>query len=233
MIDIANATAEDVDGMADLLLYKQQLKSAFIAKAVTLFPDRASWWNITLADYADNFRSWLEAEEQNDKSWRATSSRPEQKLIALFGDVIFGKSHDAVIKLAVKSGKSPQDALAMSGLVELVDEIRAKIEHDIVRSNPEDASGEPCPASAIDDNDIMFTLPSVCTTTATITVKASSITDPCQRDILDSILHNTRQTIAANICLLPQEPEEPYPSGLQHAMNHTAMKNARGVLNAQ
>ena len=51
----------------------------------------------------------------------------------------------------------------------------------------------------------MFLLPGADATPSNI--KESSIEDGAKREILDSIVANTRQTIKAQICLVAQEPD--------------------------
>ncbi len=62
-------------------------------------------------------------------------------------------------------------------------------------------------------------------------MKASSLTDSTQHEILDSTLNTTRQTMAGQIVSVSQESEEPHFGGLQRAVMQTAMKTARGVPN--
>ena len=123
----------------------------------------------------------------------------------------------------------------MPGLVELFEDIRAKRDAGMkastaLQDEEEWKDGEPCSASPTPEIDIVFTLPGKDGTEPT-TVKASSLTDSTQREIVDSILNTTRQTLASQIVLVSQEPEEPHPDGLQRALMQTAMKTARGVPN--
>ncbi len=101
----------------------------------------------------------MEAEEQRGKTWRAARSRSELKLLGVFGEVVFGKTYDAALKLAVKTSKSPEDALSMSGLAELFEDSRAKRDAEMKASpalqDEKCKGGEPCPASPTAETDVV------------------------------------------------------------------------------
>ena len=59
-------------------------------------------------------------------------------------------------------------------------------------------------------------------------VQANTIHDGAKRDLLDSIINNTRQKLAAQIHLVPQKPDEPYPHGLPAVVMATPLGKLRG-----
>ena len=61
-------------------------------------------------------------------------------------------------------------------------------------------------------------------------IKASSVTDPAKRQIVESIIANTQQHIAAQICLLPVSPLEPHKGGLQKAVMQTALGKIKAIV---
>ena len=83
----------------------------------------------------------------------------------------------------------------------------------------------------LDESELVFLLPGVDATKPPSSIKASSIEDGAKREILDSIVANTRQTIKAQIRLVAQEPEVPHPHGLFAAMMETPAGKLRGAPN--
>ena len=52
------------------------------------FPNSITWWTNTVGSAADSYKSWFDAEESNDKSWRARRDLHESKWLNLFADVV-------------------------------------------------------------------------------------------------------------------------------------------------
>ena len=77
----------------------------------------------------------------------------------------------------------------------------------------------------------MFILPGADATKPATSIKASSIQDGAKREIVESIVANTRQNNQAQICLIAQEPDEPHPNGLFAAMMETPVCKLRGAPN--
>jgi len=82
-----------------------------------------------------------------------------------------------------------------------------------------------------DDDDIAFHLPSKDGNTPSVSVKASTVQDGPKREMLDSIITNTRQNVIAQITLISQEPDEPHPHGLHVAIMGTPVGKLRGSPN--
>ena len=228
VLDIKGSAATGNRGVADLLLFKHQLKAAILGRATTLFPDSANWWTNTVGSVADSFKSWFDAEEATDKSWRAGRDVHEGKLLNFFSDVVFGKLYDGAIKTAVKASKTAGDALQMPGLVEFFVDLDAKLETLKPAAVTEPSSHEE--PEELDDTELVFLLPGTDATKPPSSIKASSIEDGAKREILESIVANTRQTMNAQICLISQDPE-PSPHGLFAAMMETPACKLRGSPN--
>jgi len=227
--DIKGTAASGNRGLADLLLFKHQLKAAILVKATTMFPNSATWWTNAVGTVVDSFKAWFDAEESTDKSWRAGRDVLESKLLNLFSDVVFGKLYDGAIKTAVKASKTAGDALQMPGLVEFLMELDSKLA--ALKPPPVSEPSSHDEPEQLDESELVFLLPGVDATKPPSSIKASSIEDGAKREILDSIVANTRQTIKAQICLVAQEPEVPHPHGLFAAMMETPAGKLRGAPN--
>ena len=229
--DIKGSAATGNRGLADLLLFKHQMKPVLLAKAATIFPGNADWWSNTVGRAAESYASWFEAEEAPDKAWRAGRELQEGKLLNYFGDVVFGKLYEGAIKTAVKSGKSPGDALHMPGLVEFLVALEEKVasQHKPIQIEAEPSSLPD--TTTIDETDIVFHLPSTDINTPSMSVKASTVQDGPKREMLDSIITNTRQNVSAQITLVSQEPDAPHPHGLHVALMETPVGKLRGSHN--
>ena len=82
--DIKGSAQSGNRGLADMLIYKLNLKSALLAKArVMLNPESGDWLTV-VASVAVSFKSWFENEESLGKSWRAGRPPSETKFLNLF-----------------------------------------------------------------------------------------------------------------------------------------------------
>ena len=82
--DIKGSAQSGNRGVADMLIYKLNLKSALLAKArVMLNPESGDWLTV-VASVAESFKSWFENEESLDKSWRAGRPASETKFLNFF-----------------------------------------------------------------------------------------------------------------------------------------------------
>ena len=60
-------------------------------------------------------------------------------------------------------------------------------------------------------------------------MKASMVQDGIRREMLDSIIHNTRQNIAAQVTLIAEEPSKPHPYGLHATIMGSPLGKLRGI----
>ena len=154
--DIKGSAQSGNRGLADMLIYKLNLKSALLAKArVMLNPESGDWLTV-VASVAESFKSWFENEESLDKSWRAGRPPSETKFLNCFSEVVY----DHAVKFALRSGKSADDAMRAQGLAEDLREIEDK------RKLAQPAEAEQGTSSARDQDpedadmdDISFRLP--------------------------------------------------------------------------
>jgi hypothetical protein len=236
IVDLKGNAATGNRGFADLLLFKYQLKATFLARAAQDFPELDSWLKGPLACAANTHRSWLLSEDSADKAWRAGLPAWQSKWLALFECVVFGRAYDAVLKLALKSGKGASETLASPGIVEYLDDVKSRRATELGEVQPGDApAGSAAPSAACSDEttaegDIVFTL-CVAGREPTV-VKASQVQDGPRREMLDSIIGSTRQQMAAHIHLVSQELDQdpPHPLGLKGVlMDNTPLGSARGA----
>ena len=113
-------------GFADVMLFKLQLKNAFMSKAKDLFPESSDWFLVTVVEATDSFKSWFEHEEATDKSWRAGRPVSEIKFLHFLTEVVFGRAYDSTVKSALRASKLPEDTLNGPGIVEIIQEIEGK-----------------------------------------------------------------------------------------------------------
>jgi len=151
--DIKGSAASGNRGLADLLLFKYQMKPVLIAKATGVFPDTANWWPNVVGKVAEWQRTRFDAEESTNKAWRAGRAMQEGKLLSFFRDVVCEKLHDPVIQTAVKSSKSPADALQMPGLVEFLAALEEKVASQRQPTATEAEPNSPPTATNTDDDD--------------------------------------------------------------------------------
>ena len=112
----------------------------------------------------------------------------EGKLFNFFGNVVFGKLYDGAIKTAVKSSKTPGDALQMPGLVEVLVELENKVA-SLKQPTQREAESNSLPAATTtEDDEIVFHLAGRDGTTPVEAVKASVVQDGPKREMLDSII---------------------------------------------
>ena len=86
--DIKGAPSTGNRGLANHLLCKHELKPAIMVKNHHNFPNSIAWWTNTVGSAANSYKSWFDAEESNDKSWRARRDLHESKWLNLFADVV-------------------------------------------------------------------------------------------------------------------------------------------------
>ncbi len=110
--DLKGSSATGNRGLVDLLLFKRLLKSTMLAKGIAVLgPESQRWFDGPVATHAESWSSWLKQEEAQDVSWRSGRTPAERAFIELFTEIIFGRSHDTLLKLAIKQGKQPSEAL--------------------------------------------------------------------------------------------------------------------------
>ena len=217
-------------GFADMMLVKLQLKIAVMSKAKALFPESSDWFLVTVVEATDSFKSWFEHEEATDKSWRAGRPVSEIKFLNFLTEVVFGRAYDSTVKSALRASKLPEDTLNGPGIVEIIQEIEGKRLLEQQLAGPPQTQNQQQNEVPTPDfpDDITFRLPSKGGQEPTI-MKASMVQDGIRREMLDSIIHNTRQNIAAQVTLIAQEPNKPHPHGLHATIMGSPLGKLRGI----
>lgn len=89
---------------------------------------------------------------------------------------------------------------------------------------------EPQNRDASDDNDIIFVIPATDTTAAPNRINVNSISDPSKRQLVESVIANTQQHIAAQIVLISGSPDTPHKGGLAQAVMTSAFGRVQPVI---
>ena len=121
--DLKGSPATGNRGYIDLLMYKKEMRALLFRKASDAFgPESHAWLEGPVQYVTSSFRIWSDG-EQRERTWQAGRRPYEIKWVNLLVEVLFGTDYDAPLKLAVKTSKSPDQALDMPGLSEQWTEI--------------------------------------------------------------------------------------------------------------
>jgi hypothetical protein len=120
------------------------------------------------------------------------------------------------------------------GLAEELREIEGKRQQEQKLAQPAEAAGQGTSSAQDQDedadmDDVAFRLPPTGDSSEPTVVKASQVQGGAKRETIRSIMSATRQHIAAQIHLIPQDPDPPYAiGGLSAALAATAGRKLRG-----
>ena len=110
--DIKGSASSANRGLIDLLMFKQQMRRALLAKGHLLFGSAAQdWIDGAVVRDTDSFALWLKQEQSGDRSWRSGRSAAEVAWLNMLAEVVFGRLHDAALKLAVKNSQTASATL--------------------------------------------------------------------------------------------------------------------------
>ncbi len=70
---------------------------------------------LTVSEHTRSFKAWFDQEENKDYAWRCGRSAAEVKYVDFLTEVVFGMTHDAALKLALKSQKAPAEICTCYG----------------------------------------------------------------------------------------------------------------------
>ena len=123
--DIRGSTQTGNRSFVDLLIYKFNIKVIMLKEALA-WPESVEWVNGPVTKAVESYRSWYEQEQSKNKVWRAGRAPYEVKWLAFLGDVVFGHTYDSSLRLALKTSKTPAEALHGPGLQDVIDELDEK-----------------------------------------------------------------------------------------------------------
>ena len=154
----------------------------------------------------------------------------EIKFLHFLTEVVFGRAYDSTVKTALRASTLPEDTLNGPGIVEIIQEIESKRLLEQQLAGPPQTQNQQQNEVPTPDfpDDITFRLPAKGGQEPTI-MKASMVQDGIRREMLDSIIHNTRQNIAAQVTLIAQEPNTPHPHGLHATIMGSPLGKLRGI----
>ena len=223
--DIKGTAATGNRGLADLFVYKHLVKSNLLQWGSRKLPDSKDWIMGPVKEATTSHKAWLAIETAGNQSFRAGKKGSESKWLNVLIEVAFGRLYDGPLKLSCKSSRTPDDALTSPGLVEVLDEISAKVALEAGPAEVEEVVPGVNDTEDVDD-DVVFMLQQSDGTTTN--VRSSSIGNTGQKELLDSIMAQTKAQIAANIHLVPLEletvPDEAVPALITRMLRTPACK---------
>ena len=125
--DIKGRSRDGNKGELDLILFKQKVRLALIAKGLQWFEDSpgAKWIQDEVATKTQDFVVWADT-ERGSLHWRAGRSPAEIAFLNLLVDITFKKTYGAPLKIAVRASQSPEEALQKDGIVQAVQAVEEK-----------------------------------------------------------------------------------------------------------
>ena len=85
----------------------------------------AKWLENDVEPRMKTFKAWMRAEASGNLTWRACRTPSEIRWLSLVEETVFGTLWDAQLKLLVKGGMLPADALSQGALAEELSAIDA------------------------------------------------------------------------------------------------------------
>ena len=125
--DIKGRSRDGNKGELDLILFKQKVWLALIAKGLQWFEDSpgAKWIHDEVATKTQDFVVWA-ATESGSLHWRAGRSPSEIAFLNLLVDIMFKKTYDAPIKIALRASQTAEEALQKDGIAQAVQAVEEK-----------------------------------------------------------------------------------------------------------
>jgi len=135
VVDLKGSQRTSNKGLCDLLIYKLALKRQLYQREEPLHAnDILINTDVPFSKLLENdveprmkaFRTWMQEEAKNNLTWRAGRTPSEVRWLTFVADIVFGSLWDAQLKLNVKAGTLPADALNQGVLAEELSAIDAQ-----------------------------------------------------------------------------------------------------------
>ncbi len=209
--EIKGTSATSNRGYVDFLLAKQAARDQLLDWGINKFDsETGNWIREAVSPRMSTWKTYADECKARDKHWRSGHTPAEVAWLALLEDVVFGKLYDHCLRSQVKQGS--KDMLEAPSIQEALGAIKEKIKPD------EDANGDGCDDDQPSTNNqgqqedeggtgVTFTLAFTENSgdnkskTKETKVLLNSLPEE-KRDIVDSIVRQTRQQIQAQIVLL-------------------------------
>ena len=171
------------------------------------------------------FTAWMLDEDTRNLTWRAGRTPSEVRWLTLVEDAVFGSLWGAQLKLLVKAGAMPADALNQGALAEELSAMDVQHKEEQVVAQSALVPGPPLAVDDWGDDRVDLTLDSVDGSQARVDIRFNAM--PCdQRDVVISSLQRARKNLAANIVLINKDT----PAGLSTKLAQTALGGLRGTV---
>jgi hypothetical protein len=141
--DIKGNAANGNRGIFDLFIFKEKLRDAMIAHGLAILSKAtgaSEWITNTVAKHTASFATWGVQEDARDLRWRAGRSEAQIVWLNLLIEIVFGKSYDTAIKVSIRNGDGPEDALQSPGISQAMECIEEKFNSE--EKPPEDGSSD-------------------------------------------------------------------------------------------
>ena len=126
MVDLRGCPKTGNKGLCELLIYKLSLKRQLFQREAPLRATDllintdvpfAKWLESEIEPRVKSHKAWMHEEASGNLTWRAGRSPSEIRWLSFVEESVFGTRWDAQIKLMVKAGTLPLDALTQHGLL--------------------------------------------------------------------------------------------------------------------
>ena len=235
--DLKGSPKTSNKGLCDLLIYKHSLKQQLFQRETPLrandilvntevpFP---KWLENDVDPRMKTYKAWMQEEAAHKLSWRAGRSASEVRWLTFVEDIVFGTLWDGQLKVLVKAGTAPADALHQGTLAEELSAI--DVQHREEQEAAAKATGAIRDDAAVtDDGDskVDLIVDSVLPdgTRGQVDIRLNNLPEE-RRDIVDSALQRTRKTIAANIALINKS----HPDGIAAQLAQTPLGQLQGTI---
>ena len=233
--DLRGSQRTSNKGLCDLLIYKHALKRQLFQREAPLRANDilintdvpfTKWLENDIEPRMKTFKAWMQTEADGKLIWRAGRTPSEVRWLTFVEDITFGSLWDAPLKLLVKGGTLPADALNQGTLAEELSAI--DVQHREEQSATQLAAvGLPQPADDHHATIADLTVDSVKTdgTRNRVEIRLGALSDE-RREVVLSSLQRARKNLAANVVLINKDN----PDGLSAQLAQTALGQLRGNL---
>ncbi len=238
VVDLRGSPKTSNKGLCDLLIYKHSMKQQLFTRETPLrandilintdvpFP---KWLENDVDPRMKTFKAYMKDEALKNHSWRAGRPASEVRWLSFVEDVVFGTLWDGQLKVLVKAGTMPADAVHQGLLAEELSaiDVQHREEQEAAAKTIGGANQQELPATEDGDHKVDLVVDSVLPdgTRGRMDIRLKSMSDD-RRDVVESALQRTRKTIAANIVLINKN----HPDGIHTLLAKTPLGQLQGSI---
>ena len=208
--EIRGTASTGYRGYVDFLLSKQLAKDQLMDWAVRKIPDSSTWIRETLAPKVSSWKAWSKTVANCDKTWRSGLGEAEVAWLSLLEEAVFGKMYDPSLRMQVKS--NARNMLDTPPIEEALAQVEAKVNAKLAAEEAKNDEGEKGMQDEGDEQGmgiggVVFTMLTSeegqggFKKEIVSKVALESLPEE-RRDIVDSIVRQTRTQIQAQIILI-------------------------------